>query len=292
MTWQSLATIDLSNSGSDWILTPETSSVIFRLTHASNDENKLAFRGAIAQVIGEPFLAFESRQLFFRANTEAFLFPLPNGLNQRKLAIKKLSINAIDWNIQIEEFVDPGGFNLPIYVSDVVDLEEVLESKASAVHRHQISEIDNLQNNIQSLINQKISELQLKKTDKHFGGWKSLMYNEPTRSMLGTLSDKDANIMAAGRGIVTLFLGLVGDSISYESLINKKDFKGMDIAEWLFVGKRSNPQAAAYLNVFGKYGLKENGMLLWLSYNGGIGGYFIINADGSIYSSSTPIASR
>ncbi|RAM50399.1 MAG: hypothetical protein C6Y22_17540 [Hapalosiphonaceae cyanobacterium JJU2] len=146
---------------------------------------------------------------------------------------------------------------------------------------------------LQPLIDARVTELtQLKKTDKHFGSWKSLMYNESSRSMLGALSGQDANIMAAGKGVTTLFLGLVNDSISLETLADKKDFKGIDIAEWVFVGKKTNPQAAAYLNVFGPLGLKENGMLLWLSYNGGVGGYFIINADGTIYLSSNPIVQK
>jgi hypothetical protein len=143
---------------------------------------------------------------------------------------------------------------------------------------------------LQQIIDARITEAtQLKKTDKHFGSWKSLMFNEAERAMLGTLSGQDANIMAAGKGVTTLFLGLVNDSINLDALASKTDFKGINIAEWVMVGKRSNPQAAAYLNVFGPLGLKENGMLIWLSNEGAIGGYFIINADGSIYTSKIPV---
>jgi hypothetical protein len=139
---------------------------------------------------------------------------------------------------------------------------------------------------ISELIKSKITEqTQLKRINNSFGYFESLMFAEAGRAMLGTLSGKDGNLMCAGKGVVTLFLALVDESISLEALVDKKDFKGINIAEWVFVGKKSNPQAAAYLNVFGKYGLKENGMILWLSYNGGIGGYFIMNADGSVYMS-------
>jgi hypothetical protein len=136
------------------------------------------------------------------------------------------------------------------------------------------------------LITDRINELtQLKLNDAHFGFWKSLTYQAVGRAMFGALSEQDANVMVAGKGVVTLFLGLVGDSINLEQLANKTDFRGIDIAEWVFVGKRNNPKATAYLNAFGSLGLKENGMLLWLSYKGGIGGYFIINADGSTFTS-------
>ncbi len=145
-----------------------------------------------------------------------------------------------------------------------------------------------LHSNTNELITDRIIELtQLKLNDKHFGSWNSLMFQEAGRAMFGALSEQDANLMVAGKGVVTLFLGLVGDSINLDQLASKADFKGIDIAEWVFVGKKSNPKAAAYLNAFGALGLKENGMLLWLSYKGAIGGYFIINADGSTFISKS-----
>jgi hypothetical protein len=146
---------------------------------------------------------------------------------------------------------------------------------------------------ISELIKSKITEqTQFKRISNSFGSFESLMFTDVGRAMLGTLAGKDGNFMCAGKGVVTLFLALVDESISLETLVEKKDFKGINIAEWVYVGKRTNLQAAAYLNVFGKYGLKENGMLLWLSYNGGVGGYFIINADKSIYLSSNPVSGQ
>ncbi|RAM49466.1 MAG: hypothetical protein C6Y22_22185 [Hapalosiphonaceae cyanobacterium JJU2] len=144
MTWHILSTITLSDS-SDWIITPETSSVIFRLTHTSDDENKLAFRGAIAQAFEIPFLAFDSKSLFFKTSPQALLFPLPNGLSSRKLALRKLTPRIIDWNIQIEEFIDPGGLDFSVYIEDVIGLTYVLSNKTDIGHQHLISEVDSLQ---------------------------------------------------------------------------------------------------------------------------------------------------
>lgn len=140
---------------------------------------------------------------------------------------------------------------------------------------------------VQALIDARLqtynSNLGLNKILGFLNSWASLLFVDSSRSMFGALSDKDANLMVAGKGICTLFLTLVNDSITLDQLKTKKDFKGLDIAEWVYVGSATNPQAKAYLDAFGKLGLKEYGLLIWCSYQNKIGGYLILNRDGTTF---------
>lgn len=140
---------------------------------------------------------------------------------------------------------------------------------------------------VQALINSRLqsynSNLGLNKILGFLNSWAALLFADSNRSMFGAVSDKDANLMVAGKGIVTLFLTLVNDSITLEQLKAKKDFKGLDIAEWVYVGAATNPQAKAYLDAFGKLGLKEYGMIIWTSYQNKIGSYIILNRDGTTF---------
>ena len=140
--------------------------------------------------------------------------------------------------------------------------------------------LDNEQ--IKTIIEQKIKDkIPLSIHPQLLGSWaNSLLYQREERGMFASVAGKDANFMVAGKGIVTLFLALMGDEANLDS------FEDISIAEWVYIGDQNNLQARSYLDFFGKYGLKEYGLLLWLTYKGSLGGYLIINADGSIYTSS------
>lgn len=144
MEWELLTNIDLSTS-EDWAFTPETSSALFKIAHASGDTDKLSYKGRIAQAINEPIFTFDARGLYFRNTEQIFLFPLPNGISSRRLAFKKTATIDAAWTIQIEQLLGEDILSLPINISDVYNLQNELNSKSDLEHGHEISEIANLQ---------------------------------------------------------------------------------------------------------------------------------------------------
>ncbi len=138
---------------------------------------------------------------------------------------------------------------------------------------------------VNNLIQEQISQINipqdsiLEADNNILNSWQGAIHREPGRGMFVTTAEEDANFMVAGRGISTLFLGVMDDNATLNS------WTGIDIAEWVKLGE-NNPQTQSYLNAFGPKGAKPGAMILWTSYQGGIGGYLIINPDGSIHTSN------
>lgn len=174
MTWQPVLVIQTST---DWLLTESVSGTLFRISHNVSGTNPQSLRSVIAQAFDEGAnnTYFDFRRLSFKPEAEAIIFIQPNGLLNRKLAIKRLDNLADDWTITIEVLDGmPESISLPITISEVTGLQEELDAKelagagaaaaASVIANHETAAnphsqyaTDSQINDLQTAINTKIN---------------------------------------------------------------------------------------------------------------------------------------
>lgn len=141
MSWEELATITLTPS---WQLTDLTRNQLFRVRHQADITDSSTLRAAIAQAIDiDPLTLYDLRRLAWRIENEALVLALPEGFEERKLAVRRLDGTTGNWILTIEVS------DLPMdgATSDEIraELAAGLATKASATHTHAIAWVDGLQ---------------------------------------------------------------------------------------------------------------------------------------------------
>lgn len=126
MIWQPLATIQ---TVSNWILTESIIGSLFRITHSVNGTNPQSLRSVIAQTFDEDEnnSYFDFKRLAYKPETEILEFVQPQGLLNRKLAIKRLDDSPNNWTITIEVFQP---VEIPLTTKELItnikaDLEQI-----------------------------------------------------------------------------------------------------------------------------------------------------------------------
>ncbi len=129
MDWLPVETITTSNS---YAFTPIVAGALFKLRHITQSPKIDSLKIVIRQAFENDGVValFDYKLIKCKAEQEIILFGLPQGLTNRKLAIKRVD-NYLNeaWNIEIESLeIVEDGVNLPITISDVSDLQQRLDA--------------------------------------------------------------------------------------------------------------------------------------------------------------------
>lgn len=127
--WRDLGTYTLTTNG-NWLFTPTTAGTLFRLTHNTLDAGDKYLRAFLAQATLDENLTFDRRRINHSFTLDGHIYRLPDGLEIRKLAIKRLDNFPANWTIKIEELEDVSSIIFPLPISSIDGLEETLEGKA------------------------------------------------------------------------------------------------------------------------------------------------------------------
>lgn len=142
----------------------------------------------------------------------------------------------------------------------------------------------------------KVYESIIERNPNYLGSYDTATFASQMPSMLASLSAQRAYLGTFSLGgVAGLFLGIANDgSMTLEQLKNKANFQGTSIAEWTLVADNSYPEAKVYLDYFGPKGLKPYGMIIWTvsKLDPNSVGYFIINTDGTIFSSDNSLRAK
>lgn len=129
MEWQPVGTIATS---SNYVFTPVIAGTLFKLKHISQSSTKSNLKIAIRQAFKDngSLAFFDYKLINCKAEQDIILFSLPKGLNNRKLAFKRVdNYLSENWLIEIESLeILEDGISLPITISDVTDLQQRLNS--------------------------------------------------------------------------------------------------------------------------------------------------------------------
>lgn len=99
-----------------------------------------------------------------------------------------------------------------------------------------------------------------------------------TQQFVGS-RDSYASQFVAGVDVVTQYLGVLKDGETFDETEPTR----FNMTEWVKLG--TGPQSDAYLNAFGRFGLKPYGTIIWSLHDNAIASYFIQNVDGSTFMS-------
>jgi len=101
MEWQQVGEFSLTQ---DWVLTPEVSEGLFRVTHSSIQSfSKLYLKAVISPVfVDETISLYEPKRLTYREEPELFYFSFPNLIHSKKLGLKRLDKTDSQWIIGLE----------------------------------------------------------------------------------------------------------------------------------------------------------------------------------------------
>lgn len=129
MEWQPVGTITTS---SNYAFTPIITGTLFKLKHINQSLSKSNLKIAIRQAFEDngDLALFDYKLINCKVEQDIILFSLPKGLTNRRLAFKRVD-NYLDesWIVEIESLdIVEDGVNLPISISDVVDLQNRLDT--------------------------------------------------------------------------------------------------------------------------------------------------------------------
>lgn len=101
MAWQTLATIQTTP---EWVLTEPVAGNLFRINHIISGGNIQSLRSVVAQAFKEENKVsyFKFERLTYKPEIEIVEFIQPEGLLNRRLAIKRLDTLPNNWRIEIE----------------------------------------------------------------------------------------------------------------------------------------------------------------------------------------------
>lgn len=129
MEWQSVGTILTSG---DYVFTLAVTGTLFKLKHITESPKRSSLKIAIRQAFEDDgnIALFDYKLINCKVEQDILLFSLPRGLNNRKLAFKRVdNYLSENWLIEIESLeIVEDGVNLPITISDVTDLQQRLNS--------------------------------------------------------------------------------------------------------------------------------------------------------------------
>ncbi|WP_009631025.1 hypothetical protein [Synechocystis sp. PCC 7509] len=129
MNWQPLATITTNEF---YVYTPVVTGTLFKLKHVKTNPEIKALKIVIRQAFEEQgeLSFFDYKLIGYKTELDIILLAAPTGLNNRKLAIKRVdNLLNEDWIIEIEQMsIVENGVNLPINISDVTNLQLQLDS--------------------------------------------------------------------------------------------------------------------------------------------------------------------
>lgn len=130
MPWTTLYTVETILN--QWVYSAGIQGMLFRLSHLSNNANTVNFRGVLGQAFIEDDNAtiFDTRLLTFKEDSEAHILIKPIELASRMLAIRRLDDSVGTWDIVVEVLNGmPDYLTLPIYINQVENLQDALDSK-------------------------------------------------------------------------------------------------------------------------------------------------------------------
>ncbi len=128
MDWQTVGTI---TTGSNYVYTPIVTGQLFKFKHSTNSALIKSLKVVIKQSYDDNGITtfFDSKTLNCKPEQDVILFSVPRGITNRRLGIVRID-NLINeqWSIDIESLeVAQDGVNLPINISDVIDLQARLD---------------------------------------------------------------------------------------------------------------------------------------------------------------------
>lgn len=129
MEWLPVGTI---TTDKEYVYTPVVSGSLFKLKHIRTNPVIKSLKIVIRQAFEEQGVLafFDYKLISYKTELDIILFALPNGLTNRKLAIKRADgLLQEDWSIEIEQMnIVEDGINLPINISDVTNLQLQLDN--------------------------------------------------------------------------------------------------------------------------------------------------------------------
>jgi hypothetical protein len=129
MEWQPVGTIATT---SNYVFTLAITGTLFKLKHITESSKRSSLKIAIRQAFEDngTIALFDYKLINCKVEQDILLFSLPKGLNNRRLAFKRVdNYLSEDWLIEIEslDFIE-SGVDMPVTISDIADLYQRLDS--------------------------------------------------------------------------------------------------------------------------------------------------------------------